>query len=319
MNELNRCLFCYQELYGKNNWYHNACSKKIFETAQAPKIPYGLSDITQLAKKIIRSHITVTGVQTKLSLNLEKYRKKGGRFTIVGLWGNYILKPPVTKYPEMPEIEDLTMHLASIFEIRTVDHSLIPLKSGELAYITRRIDRATDVQRLHMEDMCQLTERLTEDKYKGSMEQVAKTIQKYSSNPLHDTLRFLEIALFSYLTGNADMHLKNFSLIYPLDGMIQLSPAYDMLSTRLLISEKVDPEEMALPLNGKKRNIQLKDFEKFSQTLGLTSRQYHNILDRFCRNFNKTFNFVDESFLTENKKTKFKKLLSNRAYHLELI
>lgn len=133
----------------------------------------------------------------------------------------------------MPGVEDLTMHLAEIAKINIVPHSLIRLKSGQLAYITKRIDRV-DKQKLHMEDMCQLTERQTEHKYLASYEQVAKAILKYSANPGLDLVNFSELVLFSFLTGNADMHLKNFSLIYdPTNGPV-LSPAYDMLSTALV-------------------------------------------------------------------------------------
>ncbi len=125
---------------------------------------------------------------------------------MAGLWGDYILKPPVSRYSEMPEIESLTMHLASIFGILTVSHSLIRLSSGEFAYITKRIDRENGRKIFHMEDLCQLGQRLTEHKYRSSMERTAKNIGKYSSHPLFDKLTFFNIALFSFICGNADMH-----------------------------------------------------------------------------------------------------------------
>ena len=183
----------------------------------------------------MQNQITVTGVQPKLSLNLidGENKKAAKRFTIVGLWGNFILKPPSETYPEIPEVEDLTMHLAKIAKINVVPHSLIRLKSGSLAYITKRIDRV-DGQKLHMEDMCQLTERQTEHKYNASYEQVGKAILKYSANPGLDLIIFLELVLFSFLTGNADMHLKNFSILYdPINGPV-FAPGYDLLSTTLV-------------------------------------------------------------------------------------
>lgn len=118
------------------------------------------------------------------------------------------MKPATKQYPHLPEVEDLTMHLAELCGIATVPHALIRLQNGSLAYITKRIDRAKKTK-LHMEDMCQLTERLTEDKYKGSYEQIAKAILKYSENPGLDLINFFEQVIFSFLTGNADMHLKN--------------------------------------------------------------------------------------------------------------
>jgi serine/threonine-protein kinase HipA len=104
-----------------------------------------------------------------------------------------------------------------------------------------------------MEDMCQLTERLTEDKYHGSYEQIGKAIQKYSASPGLDVENFFEIVLFSFLTGNADMHLKNFSLLEQPGLGMTLSPAYDLVNTALV--NPADDEELALNLNGRKKNI----------------------------------------------------------------
>jgi serine/threonine-protein kinase HipA len=272
-------------------------------------------ELKEVAKNIIQRSVTVPGVQAKLSLQLEKSRKEGNRFTMVGLWGNYILKPPVEKYPELPENEDLVMHLAELFKIRTVPHALIPLKSGELAYISRRIDRTKKNKKIHMEDLCQLSERLTEDKYKGSMEQVAKVIRSYSSNPLLDVLSLFEITLFSFLTGNSDMHLKNFSLIYE-DDFHMFSPAYDLLSTRLVIPEKDDPEELALTLNGKKSNFNNVDFITFSKKIGLNEKQVNNVFQKFENTFPKAFEFIDNSFLSNSKKEEFRELLAIRAERL---
>ncbi len=319
MNAYRSCLICYRPLDDANDRYHPQCSQRLFGQGTAPELPYGYDELKEAAKKIVRRRATVPGVQAKLSLNLEKSRKKNSRFTIVGLWGNFILKPPVENYPQMPEIEHLTMHLAGLFKIDTVRHGLIHLKTGELAYITRRIDRSSGGIKLHMEDMCQLTERLTEDKYRGSMEQVGKIIKRFSSNPLLDCIRFFDVALFSFLTGNADMHLKNFSLIYPVDGMVQLSPAYDMLSTRLLISEKDDPEEMALTVNGKKRKLRIYDFEQLAASLGMNQKQTANVFKRFSKALPETQTAIGHGFLPDNKKDEFKQLLADRAERLKLI
>ena len=218
----------------------------------------------------------------------------------------------------MPEIEHLTMRLAGLFKIDTVPHGLILLKSGETAYITRRTDRLANGEKLHMEDMCQLTERLTEDKYRGSMEQIGKIIRKLSSNPIFDAIRLFEIALFSFLTGNADMHLKNFSLIYPVEGMINLSAAYDMLATRLLIPEKDDPEELALTLNGKKRKFIRNDFHRFAVHLGLNERQIQNVFNRFEKAIPEMEPVINKGFLPQQKADEFKQLIKERAARLEL-
>ncbi len=294
--------------------YHAKCSKRIFGTPEAPVIDYSLNQMKELAEKVVQSHITIPGVQAKLSFNFEA-KKGDNKFTLVGLWGNYILKPPTSQYPELPENEGLTMKLADIFKIKTVPNSLIRLQSGELAYITKRIDRDNG-NKIHMEDLCQLSERLTEDKYKGSMEQVGKVIMQYSSNPLLDALSFFEITLFSFITGNGDMHLKNFSLIHSNSGLVQLSPAYDLLSTRLVIPEKTDPEELALTLNGRKRKFKQSDFIAFAKTLELNEKQIKNVFHKIEKAISPSLSLVDSSFLPEDKKEEYKALIQNRTSRL---
>jgi len=319
MSETKNCLICYQPLDNTNDRYHPPCSQKLFGQRTAPELPYAYDELKEAAKEVVRSRITVPGVQAKLSLYLDNSRKKDSRFTLVGLWGNFILKPPLEAYSGMPEIEHLTMHLANLFKIDTIPHGIIHLKSGETAYITRRIDRLSGGEKLHMEDMCQLCERLTEDKYRGSMEQIGKIIKKFSSNPLLDCIRFFDMTLFSFLTGNADMHLKNFSLIYPVEGMVTLSAAYDMLATRLLIPEKDDPEELALTVNGKKRKLTLKDFSRFATNLGLNEKQIKNVFKRFSKAIPETCTVIDHGFLLDNKAKEFKELITDRAIRLELL
>lgn len=311
-----RCLYCYQTLSEKEVDFHASCSKKIFGSATPPVLPYEESQMKDLALQVIQSQLTVTGVQPKLSLNLTggESKKESKRFTIVGIWGNYILKPPVEKYLQMPEVEDLTMHLGEIAKIKVVPHSLIRLKSGQLAYITKRIDRV-EKQKLHMEDMCQLTERQTEHKYLASYEQVAKVISKYSRNPGLDLVNFSELILFSFLTGNADMHLKNFSLIYDSTIGPVLSSAYDMLST-VLVNPK-DDEDLALNLNGRKSKINRTDFESVFSTMKLDAKQQANIFAKMERVRNKWIDFIQISFLSPDFKEKYIQLINERFDRLK--
>ena len=308
---MNRCLYCYLPLAEHETDFHPACSKKIFGQPLPPILPYSEAQMEDLALEVIRSQKTVTGVQPKLSLDIVKGENKQDprRFTIVGLWGGYILKPPTLNYPQLPEVEDLTMHLASIGKINVVPHSLIRMPSGNLAYITRRIDR-TPKGKLHMEDMCQLTERLTEDKYHGSYEQVAKAIVKYSANPGLDLVNFFEQVLFSFLTGNADMHLKNFSLIQqPGTGHV-LSDAYDMVATAMV--NPADEEDMALTLNGKKKKIRRSDFTAAFNTLKLEAKQQENIFSKMEKAKEKWMDFIDTSFISNEFKGALKKLINQR-------
>ncbi len=308
---MKKCLACYLPLNKGEIDFHPACSKRLFGQSIPPVIPYSEEQMGELAMQVIKSQTTVTGVQPKLSLELAKgaNKQEPGRFTIVGLWGGYILKPPTLNYPQLPEVEDLTMHLAGIAKINVVPHSLIRLKSGNPAYITRRIDRSKQ-GKLAMEDMCQLTERLTEDKYRGSCEQVAKTILKFSVNPVLDVVNFFEMVLFSFLTGNADMHLKNFSLIsQPGIGYI-LSPAYDLVATKLV--NPADDEEMALTLNGKKKKLRRSDFTAAFNTMKLDPKQQENIFSKMEKAKDKWTGFIDRSFMSDEFKVAYKELLHER-------
>jgi serine/threonine-protein kinase HipA len=311
----NRCLFCYLPLEKGHADFHEACSKKIFSIAVPPVLPYSENQMNDLAWEVIRSQSTVTGVQTKVPLDLQAGENKNEpkRLTIVGLWGDYILKPPTSLYPQMPEVEDLTMHLAELARIAAVPHSLIRMQSGNLAYITRRVDR-TKGGKLHMEDMCQLTERLTEQKYHGSYEQIAGAIVRFSVHPVLDVINFYEQVLFSFLTGNADMHLKNFSL-YDRPGIgYSLVPAYDLLATALVNPE--DKEELALTLNGKKRNFTKKDFTTAFTTAQLGEKQQSNIFTKFEKAMPAWMDLIDISFLDAGMKKSYRRLVTNRHQRL---
>jgi serine/threonine-protein kinase HipA len=316
------CLYCYQSLADGELDFHAACSRKMFGQPVPPILEYSEAQMQELALKVVRSQIAVTGVQPKISLDIAEARAGQGpaRFTIVGLWGGYILKPPFDRFPGLPEVEDLTMHLAAIADIATVPHSLIRLQSGSLAYITRRIDRirpkrkAEQGAKLHMEDMCQITGKLSEDKYQGSYEQIAKALLAYSANPVLDVINFFEQVVFCFLTGNADGHLKNFSLIdLPQIGNT-LTPGYDMVATALITPD--DPEELALTLNGRKRKLQQKDFEAAFNTLKLDAAVQRNIFSKFSRVLATWMAFIDRSFLADDGKANYKALIVQRAAQL---
>ena len=308
---MKQCLFCYQPLRGNEIDFHPSCSRKIFDQPIPPELPYTEAQMAELALKVVQTMVTVTGVQAKLSLHLESPEGKRApkRFTIVGLWGGYILKPPTAHYKQLPEVEDLTMHLAQIAKIDVVPHCLVKLMDGDLAYITKRIDR-NKKNKLHMEDMCQLTERLTEDKYHGSYEQIAKAIVKYSSNPGLDVVNFFEQVLFSFLTGNADMHLKNFSLILKPGVGNVLAPAYDLVATALV--NPADKEDLALTLNGKKKKINRNDFIAAFRTLNLDPKQQENIFRKMISAKAGWMDFIGISFLSDDFKERLMTIIEQR-------
>ena len=306
-----KCLYCYKELNEGEKDFHKTCSKKMFGTPSVPELPYTRENLTDLAKQVIRSQTTLTGVQAKLSLDINKGgRNETDRFTIVGLWGRYILKPQTDRFAHLPELEDLTMHLAGLAKMQVVPHSLIRFADGELCYITRRIDRTATGDKLLMEDMCQLSERLTEYKYKGSYEKIAKIIMQYSSVPKLDVINFWEQVVFSWLTGNADMHLKNFSLYSQRKGYYSLTPGYDMISTALLMPE--DTEELALTLNGKRRKIKRSDFEVAMNSCSLEKKIIDNLFSKFTKVAEKWLEFIDISFLPKEMKQQYKLIITRK-------
>lgn len=305
------CLYCYKALKDNEQDFHRACSRKMFGATVVPTLPYTRENLTELATHIIRSQTTLTGVQAKLSLDVNKGRRgETDRFTIVGLWGRYMLKPQSDRFDHLPEVEDVTMHLAELAKIKVVPHSLIRFSDGELCYITRRIDRALNGEKYPMEDMCQLSERLTEHKYKGSYEQIAKVIQAYSAVPLLDLINFWEQVLFSWITGNADMHLKNFSLFSLQKGVYTLTPAYDLLSTALVMPE--DTEELALSLNGKKRKLKKTDFLASMHASGLEDKVIEKVFQKFHAVQAKWMHFIDTSFLSDSMKEAYKSIIRKK-------
>ncbi len=302
----NRCLYCYQDIEGEHN-FHKQCSLEFFGTPSPPKIQYSLDQMDELAKNVVERSVAVPGVQAKLSMSLVKGTKEKSdtRLTVVGaLGGQYIFKPPSDKYPEMPENEHVTMRIAAAFGIKVVPSSLIRLLSGELSYITKRVDRTETDSKIHMIDMFQITEAF--DKYRSSMEKVGKAIGFYSINPLLDKVIYLDLAIFSFLMGNNDMHLKNFSMIEGPSGWV-LSPAYDLLNVAIINPD--DKEELALTLNGKKRKLRREHFEQLGNDLGLTSKQIRGSFDRMIKNKSKAITWIDQSFLSDKMKKAYKDLL----------
>ena len=303
----NKCLYCYKELTTEID-FHEKCSLAFFGTKEAPKLNYSLEQMTDLAKNVVERSISVPGVQPKLSMTFND-QAKDNRLTVVGaLGGNYIFKPPSNDFPEMPANEHVTMRLAEYLKIKTVPSSLIRLNSGELSYITKRIDRTEGGKKIHMIDMFQITEAF--DKYKSSMEKIGKALGQYSSNTLLDKLLFFEIAVFSFLTGNNDMHLKNFSMIETNSNWI-LAPAYDLLNVAIVNPE--DKEELALTLEGKKNKLTRGDFIKLGYNLELNDKQINGVFKRFKSKQPEIIKIVNTSFLSDKMKENYIKIVLKRA------
>lgn len=308
-----KCLYCYQRLEEGQRDFHPNCARKFFGTKDAPILEYKHDDLNQLAEQVIRAQTSLTGVQPKLSLNLNKH-DGCNRLTIVGLWGDYIFKPQTEAYPQLPENEDLTMHLAEAAKIKVVPHSLIRLSDGKLGYITKRIDRTKNGEKIDMEDMCQLTLHPTEYKYKSSYEQIARTITKYSSTPKLDLTNYMQLLLYCFVTGYNDMHLKNFSLYRPEKDYL-LAPAYDLLNTTIVNPK--DKEELALPLSGRKTKLRVADFLNTARTIGLEESVVLRLIKGLQKALPKWQVLIQSSFLDENMKKAYQELIMSRLSRLQ--
>lgn len=303
-----RCLCCYRELKAGERDYHPACAKKMFGTTEVPELPYDHSQVRQLAKSVIRTQTTVPGVQAKLSMDIQRIEHTT-RFTIVGLQGQFILKPQTEQYAELPEIEDVTMHLAEQAGIAVVPHCLARFADDRLVYLSKRIDRTTKGDKVPMEDLCQLSEQLTEYKYRGSYEQISKVIQRLSAAPMLDVVNFWQVVLFSWLVGNSDMHLKNFSLYAP-KGSHVLSPAYDLVNTLAVMPS--DPEELALNMNGKKRKIGWHDFVQAMTRSGVPEKVQENMRKRFVDVLPQWEETIRGSFLSAEMQERYLSIIAAR-------
>lgn len=313
---MNKCLYCYKEI-SQGYDFHEHCALEFFGTKEVPKLDYSLNEMQKLAKDVVERSISVPGVQPKLSMSIleNKETDVSQRLTVVGaLGGNYIFKPPNSAFAEMPENEHLTMRIAEAYGINVVLSSLIRLKSGELSYITKRIDRNPDGSKIHMLDMFQVTEAF--DKYKSSMERVGKALGEYTSNTLLDKLYLFELTLFCFITGNNDMHLKNFSMIKTDYGWA-LSPAYDLLNVTIVNPE--DPEELALTLLGNKKKITKSNFVDFGTQLGLNHKQITGVFSRLNKNKPKALKLIEASFLSSKMKTKYLNIVQERYERLNAV
>ena len=319
-----KCLCCGKEFTQKacieevESCWHKKCVKAFFGSSMLPLLDISEETLKRLADESTNKGFTVPGVQKKLSLHLTEGTSP--RLTLVNYPTGYILKPQTEEYETLPEAEYLVMQMAKLVGIKTVPFALIKMNGqGELAYITKRIDRVNadgKMQMLAMEDFCQLEERLTEDKYKGSYERCAKVINKYSSMAKFDLTELYLRMVFSFVIGNSDMHLKNFSMIEKAEGSGEyvLSAAYDLLPVNAIMPE--DKEEFALTMCKKKRKINRKDFLSFAEEIGIEKISAEKMLAKVIKEKENFLAMCDESYLSETMKTKLKGLILIRIKNL---
>ena len=285
------------------------CSADFFGLKELPAIDIDKETLEELALKSSSLGLTVPGVQKKLSLHLSD--EGSSRLTLVGHPAGYILKPQTEDFEQLPQSEDLVMDIAEMMGVRVVPHGLIEV-DNKWAYISKRIDRLNN-EFYAMEDFCQLSGRLTLDKYKSSYERCAGIIKRYSVMPGFDMSEFYLRLLVCFVTGNSDMHLKNFSLYRPTEGY-QLTPAYDLLN--VAIANPKDKEELALTLSGKKTKLRRIDFLNAAKTMGLKENVVLRLITSLHKALPKWQQLIQESFLSEEKKQAYEQLVVSRLDRL---
>ena len=314
------CLCCGKLIKDNNesSGWHKTCIKKFFTTAVIPEIEITDSVLEELAKESTNKGYTIPGVQKKLSLHLSN--DVYPRLTVVNYPTGYILKPQVKEFRALPESEHLAMSMADKAKIVTVPHALVKSKDS-YAYITKRIDRVfskdSNVKLIAIEDFCQLDLRLTQDKYKSSYERCGNIIKKYSSRSGLDMSELFYRLVFSFIVGNSDMHLKNFSLIETQSGsgVYHLSPAYDLLPVNIIMPE--DKEEFALPINGKKRNIHRKDFLIFAAGCGIAKLAAEKMIEQLIFMEPVFIDMCCNSLMPQDMKEAFIELVDKRVSALQ--
>lgn len=274
-----------------------------------------LTQEEQLREAAIRADkMSIQGVQPKLSAKLNI---KDEVFDVVDRGGEYILKPQNNFYPEMPENESLTMKMAELIGIEVPLSGMIYSSDGKFTYFIKRFDRYGRNKKLSVEDFAQLAGKSRETKYDYSMEKLVTLIDTFCTFPAIEKVKLFRLTIFNFLVGNEDMHLKNFSLITR-DNKVELSPAYDLLNTTIMVPKS--QEEIALPLAGKKRNLNAKILVDYfaKERMRLNDTIISQVLNKINLEFGNWENLIKISFLSNDMKEKYIELLKKRRLTLDL-
>jgi serine/threonine-protein kinase HipA len=265
------------------------------------------------AEKFIenRKRLSISGVQEKESLLLDQ---KTLRLTKEGEQGTYILKPiprDVKKVDQVPANEHLTMQIArQVYGINTAENALIFFKSGEHAYITKRFDVKADGYKRRKEDFASLAGLSkynggADFKYESSYEEIGLLIKKFVPAWRIEIEKYFTLVMFNYLFCNGDAHLKNFALLETEQGDFTLSPAYDLLNTRIHVSDTDFAFKKGLFADGSRSDLwritgnpTKADFEKFGAAIGIRAARIAKLLAPFLIRQQKVVRLVANSFLS---------------------
>jgi serine/threonine-protein kinase HipA len=280
--------------------------KKMFGSSQLPLIDFTLAEMSQKAQKL-SGGLSISGVQPKLSVMLDK---KQNLLIPVAEGGEFILKPQISAFLNIPENEQCCMDIAGQMAINVPPHCLIPLKDESLAYLVKRFDRENGVK-IHQEDFAQILAQT--DKYKGSVEQIGRKLKGISSAPGYDVQLFFERVVLNFILGNGDAHLKNYSIFYQDAAAIRLTPAYDIVCSKLVIP---DEEDSALTINGKKNKIRREDFDILAGYLNVPSKVRYK---KFEKKFEVMRKIIETSRIVKERQQQFLEIIKERMARLKLV
>jgi len=298
------CRICLEDVESEAD-YHARCLRMLFGSATVPQLDIELGKLHTAALAMI-GHTSLSGIQKKISVGLSADRQT---LQVEANGGRYILKPQTEAYPFLPENEQLTTQLARLASIEVAPSGLVSLKGGSLAYVVRRFDRLATGRKLRQEDFCQLAEKSPKEKYDGSVELCVRLLRKYATEPLVEIFKLYRLMLFLWWSGNGDMHLKNFSLLTGEDSVIRLTPAYDLVCTRLVIPD----DQLALPIVGKKDRLDRADWMAFAEYCGLPEKPVARALNEIGAALPKATGLIERSFLPGDQKKEFAELVAKRT------
>ena len=277
--------------------------------------PLEYSYAAQLAEVRQRSDkMSIQGVQPKLSAVL---KLKDSSFALVDRGGRFILKPNPLAYEEVPANEALTMRMAAEVGIEVPAHGLLRAEDASWVYFVKRYDREGRTGKVHVEDFAQLSGATRVTKYDSSLERVVQLVEQFCTFPAIEKPKLAKRLLFCFLTGNEDMHLKNFS-IWMQDGVVSLTPAYDLLNSTLVLENA--KEESALPLQGKKRKLTKELWLDYfcKERLKLNEGQIDKIIKELQKAMPAFNRLIKQSLLSEDRQAGYRTILHARAKKLGL-
>jgi len=280
--------------------------KEMFNSSKIPVIDFGLGDISRKAQEL-SGKLSISGIQPKLSVKLDE---KQNMLILAAEGGEYILKPQNPAFPNIPENEQCCMDIAKELNIEVPLHCLIPLKDKSLAYVVKRFDREKSAK-IHQEDFGQILEQT--DKYKGSVEQIGRKLKEISSAPGYDIQLLFERVVLNFILGNGDAHLKNYSIAYRDKDNIRLTPAYDIVCSKLVIP---GDEDSAITIHGKKNKLLREDFDQLGADFNIPMKIRY---EKFGNKINAMRKIIEISSVAKEKQGQFLEIIKERINRIGLI